>query len=364
MEWLLLLILVPYLYLLFNIYGRLIYIKPYKPSLTTDLFVSVIIACRNEEKQISLIIDDIISQEYNPDYFELIIVDDNSTDRSYQIAKGHNNIKNLTVLKNKGTGKKKAIRTGVEASRGSLIVTTDADCRINEKWLKTIVSFYHEKNPDMIICPVTLEDHEGVFNWFQELEFLSLQGITAGTAAEGKPVMCNGANLVFRKEVFKRHASGLHEELISGDDVFLLHNIKREPGKIAWLESKNAFVTTRPEPSLKSFLKQRTRWISKTGSYTDSYTIILAIVTLFTILFQLSMLVMGFFNMVFLLVFLTAFILKSIPDFLILCNRALRHKKKNLLWFFLPAEFIYPFYVTVLFIFYLFTRSSYYISRQ
>jgi len=364
MEWLLLLILVPYLYLLFKICGRLLNIRPFKPSGTAGLFVSVVIACRNEEKLISPIIDDILSQEYNPDYFELIIVDDNSTDRSYQIARGYNNIKNLTVLKNKGAGKKKAIRTGVEASRGSLIVTTDADCRINKKWLKTIVSFYQENNPDMIICPVALENDVGVFNWFQELEFLSLQGITAGTAAEGKPVMCNGANLAFSKEVYKQHASDLHEELISGDDVFLLHNIKKESGKILWLESENAYVITRPEPSLKSFLIQRTRWTSKTGSYNDSYTIILAIVTLFTILFQLSMLILGLFNTVFLLVFFTAFFLKSIPDFLILFNRALRHKKKNLLWFFLPGELVYPFYVTVLLICYLYTRSSYYISRE
>jgi biofilm PGA synthesis N-glycosyltransferase PgaC len=363
MAWLLLLIIIPYLYLLFKICGRLVNIKPYRPSETTDIFVSVIIACRNEEKLIPLIIDDIISQEYNPDYFELIIVDDNSTDHSYQIAKGYNNIKNLIVLKNKGTGKKKGIRTGVEASRGSFIVTTDADCRMNEKWLKTIVSFYQENNRDMLICPVMLEYHGGFPDWFQELEFLSLQGITAGTAAEGNPVMCNGANLAFRKEVYERHASDLHEELISGDDVFLLHNIKRESGKIAWLESENASVTTRTEPSLKSFLIQRARWISKAGSYNDSYSIILAIVTLLTILFQLSMLILGFFNIIFLLIFLTAFILKSIPDFLILLNRALRHKKKNLLWFFLPGEIIYPFYVTVLFIYYLFTRSGYFIDR-
>ncbi len=363
MEWLLLLILIPYLYLLFKIYYGLLKIRSYKPSDTTELFVSVIIACRNEEKLLPHIVDDIMSQDYDPDFFELIIVDDNSTDRSYQIVKGYNN-KNLTVLRNKGTGKKKAIRTGVDASSSSFIVTTDADCRINEKWLKTIVSFYQENKTDMIICPVTLENQGGFLNWFQEIEFLSLQGITAGTAAEGKPVMCNGANLAFRKEVYNKYASDLHDELISGDDVFLLHNIKRGSGKVEWLESEDASVVTPSETSLKSFLIQRTRWISKAGSYNDSYTTILAIITMLTVLFQVSMLILGFFNMIFLLVFLTAFIIKSIPDFLILGNRALRYKKKNLLWFLLPGELIYPFYVTVLIVCYLFTRSSYFISRQ
>ncbi len=360
MTWFFILILIPYLYLLFKIYYGLLKIRPYKPSDTTELFVSVIIACRNEEKRLPLLIGDVTSQDYNPEFFELIIVDDNSIDRSFEIAKGYTNIKNLIVLKNKGIGKKKAIRTGVEASSGSLIVTTDADCRMSKKWLKTIVFFYQENNPDMVICPVTLDSRRVFLNWFKELEFMSLQGITAGTAAGGNPVMCNGANLAFRKEVYNRHADNLHDELISGDDVFLLHNIKKESGKIFWLESENVSVTTRSAPSWNSFLIQRARWISKIGSYSDIYTVILAIITFITILYQMSMLIIGFFNINFLLIFFTAFVLKSIPDFLVINNRAIHHKKKNLLWFFLPGEFIYPFYVIALLICYLFTRSSYY----
>ncbi len=345
MVWLIILILIPYLYLLLKIYSGLLNIKPHKPSETPELFVSVIVACRNEEKSLPFLITDVMSQDYNPDHFELIVVDDNSIDGSYETAMGYNNSKNLIVLKNKGCGKKKAISTGVDASRGSLIVTTDADCRMGKEWLKTIVSFYTDNKPELIIGPVTLESRKGFFNRFQELEFLSLQGITAGTAAAGNPVMCNGANLAFRKEAYNRHAGNLHDELISGDDVFLLHSIKKESGKIVWLESEKAYVITRSATTLDSFLLQRARWISKAGSYRDMFTVVLAIVTLIIISLQLTLLAAGIFDRLFLLVYLAIYLLKSIPDFMILNNTASRYKKKYLMKWFFPAQLFYPFYV-------------------
>jgi len=345
MAWLLILILIPYFYLLLKIYAGLLKIRPYKSPETTELFVSVIVACRNEEKSLPLLITDILSQEYNSDHFELIVVDDNSIDSSYETAMEYNNSKNLIVLKNKGCGKKKAIRTGVEACRGSLIVTTDADCRMDKEWLKTIVSYYIDNKPELVIGSVTLESRKGFFNKLQELEFLSLQGITAGTIAAGNPVMCNGANLAFRKEGYNRHAGNLHDELISGDDVFLLHSIKKESGKIVWLESEKATVITRSALTLKSFILQRARWISKARSYRDMFTVVLAIVTYITILLQLILLVAGIFDRLFLLIYLAVFLLKSIPDFMILYNTASRYKKKHLMKWFFPAQIFYPFYV-------------------
>jgi hypothetical protein len=212
----------------------------------------------------------------------------------------------------------------------------------------------------MIICPVELQGGRGFFHRFQELEFLSLQGVTAGTAITEKPVMCNGANLAFTKQAYNLHSGDLHEEKVSGDDVFLLHSIKEnKENRILWLESADVLATTKTSETVSSFIHQRARWISKAGSYSDGYTVALAIVTFVTILLQTSLFVVGIFNPVFLLVFLAAFILKSIPDFLILQNTAMRYKKKNLLWFFLPGQFIYPFYVISVLVYFLLTKINY-----
>jgi biofilm PGA synthesis N-glycosyltransferase PgaC len=348
MQWLVLLILVPYIFFLLRIYLNLSKIKLYQPRISSEIFVSVIVACRNEEKNLPYLLSDISYQNYRPDKFELIIIDDNSLDSTFNVASSFSRIRNLKVLRNAGIGKKTSIKTGVKASAGKLIVTTDADCRIGREWLKTIVSFFNEKTPEMIICPVSLNDGKGLFHRFQELEFLSLQGITAGTADSGNPVMCNGANLVFLKETYLKYSGNLHKELVSGDDIFLLHNIKRDKGnKISWLESNEVMVTTKASETFHSFISQRARWISKAGSYTDLYTQLLAIVTFVTILAQLILLTCGFFSRIYLLIFGAFFILKTIPDFLILYNTATRYKKPSLMKWFVISQLIYPVYVFV-----------------
>jgi cellulose synthase/poly-beta-1,6-N-acetylglucosamine synthase-like glycosyltransferase len=349
MQWLFLIILTPYIYLITKIYLSLIKIKPFHPKTDPEKFVSVVVACRDEEETLPLLLSDFPDQSCNPDLFEIIIVSDNSSDSTFEVASGFSRIRNMKVLKSAGSGKKKAIRTGVEASAGSYIIVTDADCRVGNNWLKTIASFEAEYQPEMIICPVQLLGGRGFFHRFQELEFLSLQGITAGTAAGQNPVMCNGACLAFQKETYLKYAGSLHDELASGDDVFLLHNIKSDRGKrIMWLESAEAKAVTPASDNLSSFIHQRARWISKAGAYSDRFTRLLAIVTFVTISVQLLLFVGGLFNSGLLLVFAVYFVLKSVPDFLVLSNTAARYGKKNLMRWFLPSQLIYPIYVLVI----------------
>jgi hypothetical protein len=94
-----------------------------------------------------------------------------------------------------------------------------------------------------------------------------------------------------------------------------------------------------------SFIKQRARWISKAGSYSDSYTVLLAFVTYVTILLLPVLLRIGIFNQAFLPVFLALFLLKSIPDYLILHNTSVRYNRKELLRWFIPSQFFYTYYI-------------------
>jgi len=346
MQWLFLIILIPYIYLIAKIYLSLSKIKPFLPERNPEKFLSVIVACRNEEASIPILLSDFADQNCNPDLFEIIIVSDNSSDSTFETASEFNGIRNLKVLNNSGRGKKQAIRTGVESAKGSFIIVTDADCRVGKNWLKTIASFEAEYEPEMIICPVQIEDGRGFLHRFQELEFLSLQGITAGTAAGQNPVMCNGAGLAFQKEIYLKYTGTLHDELASGDDVFLLHNIKSDRGKrIMWLESTESKALTPASANLSSFLRQRGRWVSKAGAYSDRSTQMLEIVTFVTISVQVLLFAGGLFNPGLMLLFAVYFVLKSVPDFLVLSNTAARYGKKRLMRWFLPSQLIYPIYV-------------------
>ena len=358
MQWLLLLILAPYLYLISRIYSRLLSVRQFRPAGGSRVCVSVVAACRNEEENLPALLSGITCQTYDPASFELIIVDDGSTDSTYAIAAAYKYIKNLRVIKSDGAGKKKAIRAGIAVASGELIITTDADCRPGNNWIKTIAAYYSARKPDMIIGPVVLEGGSGFFGKFQELEFLSLQGITAGTAEGGDAVMCNGANLAFTSAVYKKHKERLHDEVPTGYDVFLLHETKKDDwSRILWLESHDAAVKTSAPARIKDYISQRARWISKTDYYSDTSSKILAIVTFVTILTQLVILAATLFIPALMPVFILFFTFKSIPDFLVLDNTAGRYGKKDLLKWFIPSQFVYPFYITVIVLYALLMRA-------
>jgi biofilm PGA synthesis N-glycosyltransferase PgaC len=355
MHWFPAILTLPYLFLLLKIYRDLLKIKAFKISSDPVTFVSVIVACRNEQKNLPLLLNSIAMQDYPKELFEVIIVDDNSCDRTFEIASSFEGNYRLIPIYNNGIGKKQAIRSGIIASAGALIITTDADCRMGKSWIRIIAAFYEKHKPDMIICPVQIEPGSGFFRRFQELEFLSLQGITAGTAFAGTGVMCNGANLSYTREAYFNNSENLHDEVASGDDVFLLHSLKKNRlSKIMWLESADAIIITAASSTAGAFIKQRSRWISKSNLYNDRFTVLLEIVTFVTIFLQVSVLFEAAVNRVYTGVFIFIFLIKSVPDFLILHNTSVRYHSKDLLKWFLPAQFVYPFYVLGVFFYSLF----------
>lgn len=348
MYWLPAILILPYFVLLLILYRSLLKLKIFEVSKEPETFVSVVVACRNEQETLPRLLNSIATQNFSENLFEVIIVNDNSEDKTYEIAAGFKGISNFLSINNKGVGKKQALRTGINATRGNLIITTDADCTMGKNWIRTIAAFYEINKDDLIICPVQIESVPGFFGKLEELEFLSLQGITAGSVLYKNPTLCNGANLAFTKEAYLKHSDKLHDEINSGDDIFLLHRLKEknEP-KISWLESSDAMVTTKSSSSFGSFIKQRSRWISKGRAYKDRDTIVLGIVTFVGVILQISYLLISLLYPALIWVFLSVIVLKSIPDFLILMNTSARYVSRKLMRWFLPAQLIYPFYVFI-----------------
>ena len=346
MYWLVVIILVPYLLYLFKIIAGFASIKKYRKKIDADVFISVIIPCKNEEGSLPLLLDCLDQQDYNPSKFEVIVVNDNSCDNTTGAAFSHLCKYELKVIANKGTGKKLAIRSGVTEAKGELIVTCDADSFVKPGWLSTIAAFYQENKPALIIAPVILSRGNGFAPWFQELEFISLQAITAGTSMNRNPVMCNGANMAFSKNVYSIYSANLRNNLQSGDDIFLLHNIKKNRDlKIMWLESDDVIVSTKPSSTFTSYITQRARWISKAGSYDDLYTMGLALSTLIAIIMQVTLMFMSLTDPIYFQPFIATLLIKSVPDFLLLYAATKRLGSMNLLRWFFPAQLLYPFYV-------------------
>jgi cellulose synthase/poly-beta-1,6-N-acetylglucosamine synthase-like glycosyltransferase len=259
--------------------------------------ISVIIPARNEEENIGKLLSSLEKQTYPSHLFEVIVVDDHSTDNTATVVNSYSFAKLIKLeFDNINSYKKKAIETGIGAASGELIVTTDADCIVQENWLKTIADFKEKANVVFIAAPVVMEYKSTLLQTFQALDFLVLQGITAASLHKRFHNMCNGANLAYERKVFFEinGFSGI-DHIASGDDMLLMQKIAQHfPGKISYLLSKDAIVATQAAKTWKEFFSQRIRWASKATNYND--------IKIFSALFLVY-----FFNCALLALFITGF---------------------------------------------------------
>lgn len=259
-------------------------IKLYHPTVKApQTRVSILIAARNEENNISHTIKDILEQSYPAELMELIIVDDHSTDRTSDVVLSFSDPRvkliRLDEKEKLNSYKKKAITEAIKLSRGELIITTDADCRMKEEWLGTIVSFYEKNDSKLISSPVIYHQEKSFFERLQTLEFLYLIGLGASSIGNRIPSTCNGANLAYRRDVFFEldGFKGI-DDLASGDDELFLHKVaERYPDGIGFCKSLSAVVYTQAKENLKEFIRQRKRWASKSTRYKNKSIVTLGV---------------------------------------------------------------------------------------
>ncbi|MEM8939229.1 MAG: glycosyltransferase [Bacteroidota bacterium] len=229
--------------------------------------LSVIVPVRNEEKVIEKVLASLEYQEYDKNKYEVIIINDFSEDETLNIIKECENklsmhLKVVTLSDSNESGKKQALTKGVEIAKNDFILTTDADCQMGPKWLSSYAACIEGKK--MVAGPVALKG-QGFWASLQQAEFSGLIGFGAVTLFHNNPGMCSGANLAFSKEAFFEVGGYTDNfQIPSGDDEFLLFNIsKRYPGQAVFLKNSKALVITSVHKTLRGFMNQRIRWISK-----------------------------------------------------------------------------------------------------
>ncbi|MCF6342119.1 MAG: glycosyltransferase, partial [Bacteroidales bacterium] len=283
------------------------------------IILSIVVAVRNEEENIEQLLQGFSQQNYPPDLFEIIIVDDHSEDKTTELVDRfirENQKHKITQLHAAGAGKKAALAEGISKTTGDLIVTTDGDCRINPDWLRTIAAYFSAHKPALIIAPVVYQNEKGILQRLFSLDFAALVASGAGSAGAGMPLMGNGANLAFTKKSWQKANSGKKEGFVSGDDVFLIHRIERLLGSksIHFLKSASAIVRTNPPTDLRAFFQQRIRWASKAKGYKSPWAIFVSVVVLGVNLLLALTFFAGFYKAWFFVIYGLFVILKLLID--------------------------------------------------
>ena len=256
-------------------------LRTFIPSKNTSVTkFSVIIPARNEALNIEQCLLTVLNQQYPVELFEVIVVDDFSTDdTSAVVQRLQQQYPNLQLLqlsqmvyeKQLNSYKKKAIELAIKRATGDWIVTTDADCFVTNQWLFNYDNFIQLNKPVFIAAPVKFINSGSFVSIFQCLDFMSLQGITAASVLQGIHSMCNGANLAYSKIVFNE-VDGFKgiDNIASGDDMLLMHKVYlKYPDRVQYLHAPSSVVQTLPMATWKDFLNQRIRWASKADKFKD-----------------------------------------------------------------------------------------------
>ena len=233
--------------------------------------VSVVVVARNEAHHIQRCVQSILNQDYPKQRMELLLVDDHSEDDTIQLARkaanGDSRLRILELGEVDGPGfKKAAIGLAVQHGQGEWIVTTDADCVVKSTWISTLRTCFGE-GTDMVSGPVFLTGNS-VFQSFQALESMGLIAVGAAAIESGRPTLCNGANLAYRKDSFESVGgfAGL-DGIASGDDELLMHKMAAEGKTIVFCKHADCIVSTPAHETWGGFKNQRIRWVSKSRQY-------------------------------------------------------------------------------------------------
>lgn len=307
-----------------------------------DEKVTVVMAVKNEEKNIKETLDNLLNQTYNN--LEFIIVDDNSSDKTVDFIKSSElfSTGRLKLLLANGQGKKRAIKQAVESATTDIILTADADVFYPKTWVSAMLNTYVKRNADLVLGPVKMSKDYPL----QSMEYLSIMAVTAGSAGMKNPLMCNACSLMFSKTWYDKCDVLL--DVPSGDDMFLLESTKKLDGTISYCNSAEAVVTIKGSESLKDFFMQRARWTSKAPHYTDISIILSGLI----VFMMQAVMLMEYITTIVLwckgfpyVGFLYWVVIKFIIDMIILLPVAIKFNLKSVLIYSPIVALIYPIYV-------------------
>ena len=326
---------------------------------------SVVVAARNEQTNIVKTIDAILSCDYPKDLFEVIVIDDHSTDNTVQVLFEIGQDDRVSIIKlHHETGKKAALSKGVNLAKYSHIAVTDADCMVPADWLLNLAILFQSSEAQFISGPVIIDDLQNVCSAFQSLDTIGTVGVTQAGIQSNKWFMANGANMAFVKEAFL-DISGFEENKnwASGDDMFLVEQFS-QLGQTAYMKTISP-VITKAERSWSELYQQRIRWATKNKSYThQGVKNTLGLVFLFNLCIVLSFVLAILLGSKWLILSLSMLVVKVIIDRIYLTKMTAFYNQRNAMNYYLRSTLVYVIYIVGIGLASLFIKNYHWKDRR
>jgi poly-beta-1,6-N-acetyl-D-glucosamine synthase len=252
-------------------------------SALSETPVSVIVCARNESNNLKKNLYSILNQDYK--HFELLVVNDNSTDDSNLILEQlrqqyPEKLRILTLTEKKTIGKKGALSEGILATKNDILLLTDADCTpVSPKWIVTMVNALTE-DKEIVLGYSPYQYVKGFLNLFIRYETLWTAVQYLSFALAGMPYMGVGRNLMYRKKLFiEANGFQTHEKILSGDDDLFINQVATDSNTTICIQ-QDAHVLSEPKYHVTDWVKQKTRHFGTGRLYHPKHQYLLGMLTI------------------------------------------------------------------------------------
>lgn len=195
-------------------------------------FISVVIPAFNEEKYIANCLQAIKKQTYPSDKYEVIVSDNNSTDKTVKIAKKFK----VSIVNTKKQGNTFALAKGCSNAKGDIIACTDADSVVDSRWLEKIAETFTETEIVAITGRAEIDFNSSIAKFIVS----NLYSIFLRLSFALNIPNLSGFNMAFRQKHYSK-IGGINESIQMSPDVDLGRRFK-DIGKVAYIPE--IFVTT------------------------------------------------------------------------------------------------------------------------
>ncbi len=237
-----------------------------------DLSISVVIAVRNEERNLPALIDSLENQTYKN--FEIVFINDRSEDKTAEILEAFvkKHPERVKVVTNStepvdSNPKQFALDLGVREAKGDILLFTDADCSLPSEWVEYHRYYYMNKSDKkgkrvgLVFGQVMVRNNGSFLEKYQTFDQMLIHQYNSGSSGLGIPTGCFGNNLSMRKDILDEIGGFTALGYTLTEDAAMLERVgKMKKWKIRVSTLKETIVKPAAQENWKDFLNQHVRW--------------------------------------------------------------------------------------------------------
>jgi cellulose synthase/poly-beta-1,6-N-acetylglucosamine synthase-like glycosyltransferase len=225
-------------------------------ELTNFPTVTIIVPCFNEEATVDSTIKSLLEMNYPRDKFNISIVDDGSTDNTWQYIEKYAGHPQIEIYKKANGGKFTALNYAIERSKADLVGCLDADSYVHKNALRRIARYFENEKVMAVVPAIVIDQPKTLVQYMQHVEYSLNILIRKVLSSINALYVTPGCFSIFRRSVFQKIGGFRHAH--NAEDMEMAMRMHANHLKIE--NCHKGYVYTVGPKTFKTLYKQRVRW--------------------------------------------------------------------------------------------------------